>query len=422
MTIDASSLTVDLKEGERWRRTLNVTVPAGAVTQERAKIAKSLAGRMKLPGFRSGRIPHSVVEKRFGPTLNREVLDQVVGDAYRQALAMEDLKPISEGEIQELNWEPEQDLVFSISFDVEPRFELGRISGFTVQRPKVEVRDEEVKKVLERLQEQNGAWATAEEGKVEDGDLASITVTRLEDDEPVGESQDYDLIVGEGDAIPEVEDAIRTLAPGQEEVFTVTFPDDFPNEERRGDQEILRIRVRERKIRELPEIDDAFARSVGDFEDLQALEARIREDLEKEAGQQAENAVRGQLLEYIMEANPFEVPVSMVNRYLDSMLGKPEGVDEDALARAREQLGSEGEKAVRRILILEHLAEVHGLKATDEDVDARVEAIAEGAGTDVSKVYAQLQKAGRIEQIERELTETKVFDFLQEQSTIQDDE
>lgn len=422
MTIDASSLTVDLKEGERWRRTLNVTVPAGAVTQERAKIAKSLAGRMKLPGFRSGRIPHSVVEKRFGPTLNREVLDQVVGDAYRQALALEDLKPISEGEIQELNWEPEQDLVFSISFDVEPRFELGRISGFTVQRPKVEVRDEEVTKVLERLQEQNGAWATAEEGKVEDGDLASITVTRLLEDEPVGESQDYDLIVGEGDAIPEVEDAIRTLAPGQEEVFTVTFPDDFPNEERRGDQEVLRIRVRERKIRELPEIDDAFARSVGDFEDLQALEARIREDLEKEAGQQAENAVRGQLLEYVMEANPFEVPVSMVNRYLDSMLGKPEGVDEDALARAREQLGSEGEKAVRRILILEHLAEVHGLKATDEDVDARVEAIAEGAGTDVSKVYAQLQKAGRIEQIERELTETKVFDFLQEQSTIQDDE
>jgi trigger factor len=422
MTIDASSLTVDLKEGERWRRTLNVTVPAGAVTQERAKIAKSLAGRMKLPGFRSGRIPHSVVEKRFGPTLNREVLDQVVGDAYRQALALEDLKPISEGEIQELNWEPEQDLVFSISFDVEPRFELGRISGFTAQRPKVEVRDEEVTKVLARLQEQNGAWATAEEGKVEDGDLASITVTRLEEDEPVGESQDYDLIVGEGDAIPEVEDAIRTLAPGQEEVFTVTFPDDFPNEERRGDQEVLRIRVRERKIRELPEIDDAFARSVGDFEDLQALEARIREDLEKEAGQQAENAVRGQLLEYIMEANPFEVPVSMVNRYLDSMLGKPEGVDEDALARAREQLGSEGEKAVRRILILEHLAEVHGLKATDEDVDARVEAIAEGADTDVSKVYAQLQKAGRIEQIERELTETKVFDFLQEQSTIQDDE
>ncbi|UCC23897.1 MAG: trigger factor [Gemmatimonadales bacterium] len=422
MTIDASSLTVDVTEGERWRRTLSVKVPAGAVTEERAKIAQKLAGRMKLPGFRSGKIPSSVVEKRFGASLNREVLDQVVGDAYKQALAMRDLKPISEGEIQELNWEPEQDLVFSISFDVEPAIELSRISGFKAQRPKVEVGEEEVDRVVERLREQNGAWAPAEEGKVEDGELASITVTRLEEGEAAGEPQDYDLIVGEGDAIPDVEEAIRTLAPGEEEVFTVSFPDDFPNEERRGDQEVLRILVRERKIRELPDADDAFARSVGDFEDLAALTSRIREDLEKEAEQQAENVVRGQLLEFIMEANPFEVPVSMVNRYLDSMLGRPEGVDEEALARAREQLGSEGEKAVRRILIVEHLAEAHGLTATDDDVDARVEAIAQGAGTDVSKVYAQLQKAGRIEQIERELTEKKVFEFLKEQSTIQDAE
>ena len=147
---------------------------------------------------------------------------------------------------------------------------------------------------------------------------------------------------------------------------------------------------------------------------------RVMEDLGKEAEQQAEGAVRGRLLDYILEANPFEVPASMVDRYLDSIIGKPKDVDQEALARAREQLRGEGERAVRRILVMEQLGENHGLKASEDEVDARVEEIAQANSTDVSKVYAQLQKSGRLEQIERELTEKKIFEFLKEQSTIQD--
>ena len=421
MSIDAASLTVELQEGERWRRTLSVTVPADTVAAERARIAKTLAGRIKLPGFRSGRVPEAVVEKRFGQALNQETLDRVVGDAYKEALKLQEVQPISEGEIQDLTWEPEQDLVFSIAFDVEPVFELPRVSGFTVERPKVSVGDDDVEKVIGRLQEQNGAWAPAEEGVAEEGNLVAVTVTRMEEGEVSGEPQDYDILLGEGDAIPDVEAAIQTLAPGDEKEFEVTFPDDFPNEERRGEKEQLVIKLRERKIRELPELDDAFARSVGDIEDLAALRSRVQEDLEKEAEQQAEGAVRGRLLDFVLEANPFDVPTSMVNRYLDSILGAPEGADPEALAKAREQLAGEGERAVRRILIIEELAKANDLKATEDDVDDRVEEIAEGSNSDVSKVYAQLQKSGRIEQIEREITERKVFDFLKSQSTIQDE-
>lgn len=420
MTIDASSLVVDVQEGERWRRIMSVTVPAATVASERQKLAKTLAKRLKIPGFRSGRIPPSVVEQRYGAALNRELLDQVVGDAYKAALKLREIRPISEGEVGDLSWEPEKDLVFSIAFDVEPSFDLPRISGFTVERPKAEVTKEEVDAVLERLREQQGVWAAAEGGPAEEGNLVSVTVTRLEDGEPSGEPQDYDLVVGAGDAIPDVESAIGTLSPGEEGIFTVVFPDDFPNEERRGDSETLKILLREKKARELPELNDDFARSVGDFADLSALEARVREDLEKEAAQQAEAVVRGRLLDLVLEANPFEVPTSMVDRYLDSIIGQPEGVDEEAMTRARDQLRGEGERAVRRILVLDKLGESQGLKATDEDVDSRVEEIAEANGTDVSKLYAQLQKAGRIEQIERELTEKKIFEFLQEQSTIQD--
>jgi len=420
MAIEASSLTIDLQEGERWRRTLNITVPAQSLTRERTRIAKSLATRINLPGFRSGRVPEAVVEKRFGQALNQELLDKVMSDAYREALKDRDLKPISEAEVQEVDWQPEQDLVFAISFDVEPEFEIARTSGFEVTRPAAQVADDEVAKVLGRLQEQNGAWVPAEEGAAEKGDMVAVTVTRMTDGEPDGEPQDYDLVIGDGDAIPGVEEALQTLAPGEDGTFTVAFPEDFPNEERRGEEEVLNIRLRERKVRDLPELDDAFASSVGDFETLDELRSRIRDDLEKESEQQAEAAVRGQLLDAILDANPFEVPGSMVDRYLESIIGGGPEANEEAMAQAKEQLRGEGERAVRRILVLEHLGDAHDLKATDDEVDDRVEEIAEANDADVSRVYAQLQKAGRLEQIEREITERKIFDHLKEQSTIKD--
>lgn len=420
MSIDASSLTIDVQEGERWRRTVSVTVPAEAVSAERRKIARDLAGRLKIPGFRAGRVPASVVEKRYGGALNRELLDQIVGDVYKEALRQHDLKPISEGQVEDLDWKPEEDLIVSISFDVQPSFELPRVGGFEVERPRVDVQDEELERVIERLREQNGDWVPAEEGRAETGDLVSVTVTRLEDGEVLGEPQDYDLLLGEGDAIPDVEAAIMTLAPGEDGTFVVTFPEDFPNEARRGEQEDLRILLRERKIRELPEVDDEFARSVGDFEDLEALRARIREDLTREAENQAESEVRARLLDFVVEANPFEVPATMVDRYIKSVMGNREGMDEEVLAQVRDQMRPQAERAVRRILVVEHLGESQNLRATDDELDARIERMAENAGAPVAKVYSDLQKSGRLEELERSITEEKVFDFLKEQSTVTD--
>lgn len=417
MTLDASRLTVDVQEGARWRRTLAVTVPADVVRTEREKIARTLAGRLKLPGFRSGRIPPRVVEQRYGPALNREMMDRVVGEAYRQALRMEGLQPISEGEVQDIAYEPDEPLRFTISFDVRPEIELGRLGGFAVERPRSDVRDEDVERVIQRLREQNGAWAPAAEGRPTAGDLVSITVQRI-DNGAVEEPKDYELVLGEGDAIPDVESAIYTLASGEEGTFDVAFPDDFPDEARRGTSERLRIAVGERKVRELPELDDDFARSLGDFEDLASLRARVREDLEREAADQAEGAVRGRLLQQLIEANPFEVPQSMVDRYLDSILGDGENVEPERMRELRESVRAEAERAVKRILLVERIAETQDLAATDGEIDERVEEIARRNDASPAEVYARLQKSGRLEQLEGEITERKVFDFLRSKSEI----
>jgi trigger factor len=419
MNLDASSLKISLDEQESWRRVMSVTIPASIVQAEEQTAAKQLASRARLKGFRKGRVPTKVIENRFGGTLRQEALDKLIGSAYKQALASKELRPISEGELEDLQYEPEEDLIFTIAFDIEPVIELGRLSGFVVERPAVEIGGDQIDEVLGRIQEQNGVWQPLEEGSPAEKDLVSVKITRLQEEvESSDEGREYDLIIGSGDAIPDIEASILTLQVGETGDFDISFPDDFPDESRRGNSESVRIALTARRQMDLPPLDDDLAKQVGEFESLDELKTKVREDMEKEASQQADSTARSRLIDLIVEANPFDVPTSMVRRYSDGIMGDISEISEEQLAEFRDQIRPEAERAVKRILVIEQIAEAQSLQATEADIDVRVEGIAEANSTDAAKVYAELQKAGRIETLERELTEKAVFDFLFEQSEI----
>ena len=419
MAVDVSNLQISVTEHERWRRSMSVTVPASVIQEEEQNAARQLAGRARLKGFRKGRVPTKLIEQRFGGSLKKETLDKLISDAYRSALAAQELRPISEGDIEEVNYEPDQDLVFSIAFDVQPVVELSTLSGFVLERPAAEVNDEHVDQVLERVREQHGAWKPVEEGKPVDTDLVSVRIAKIEGEE-VDEGKEYEFTLGQGDALPDIENGIKTLDINEVGEFDVSFPDDFPDESRRGDTERIQVTVLARKERELPALDDELAKQVGEFETVEELKARVQEDLAKDAEQQAESVVRGRLLDMVLDANPFEVPKSMVDRYADGVIGEQQEMDEERKAEVRESIRPEAERAVKRILIVEEVATSQSLTATDDDIDARVEEIAEANNSTPAQVYAGLQKSGRLEMIERELTETRVFDYLKEQSEITD--
>ncbi len=419
MNLDVTDLQISIDEQEAWRRVMNVTIPASIVQAEEQRAARQLASRARLKGFRKGRVPTKVIENRFGGALRQEALDKLIGSAYKEALAAQELRPISEGELEDIHYKPEEDLTFAIAFDVEPVVELERLSGFVVERPAVDITAEQVDEVLGRIQEQNGVWQPLEEGKPVEKDLVSVTITRLNDEgEPVDDAREYDIVMGSGDAIPDIEASIFTLETGETNDFDIAFPDDFPDESRRGDSERVRITLTSRRQMDVPTLDDDLAKQVGDFETLDELTAKVREDMEKEAEQQADAAARSRLLDLIVDANPFDVPASMVRRYSDGIMGDISQIPEERLSEFREQIRPEAERAVKRILLIEQIAQTQSLTASDDDIDDRVEEIAEANNPDAAKVYAELQKAGRIESLERELTEKAVFDFLFEQSEI----
>ena len=416
MTIDAKRLRVSLTEGERWRRELSITVPADIVGRERARIMGDISGRARMPGFRKGRIPSKVLEQRYGAAVERETLETVLNEATRAAIASERLRPISDPEVGAVRNEAGQDLVFEISFDVKPEIEIGRSGGFVVEKPAVEVGDAEVDAVLLRLRQQNGAWRPLEDGMAEAGNAVSVSILPL--DQADVEPRDYEFILGEGDAIPDVERAIEQLEVGTEGEFLVRFPDDFPNEGRRGEEERLRIRLLGRKVLDLPELDDDFAASL-DFDDLGDLRGKVEADLERTATRQAEQVVRARLIEFVLDANSFDAPDSMVDRYLEAMAGdQPEGAPPGKVEEMKTAARPQAERAVRTMLAVDSLARVNDLRATRSEVSERVDEIARANGVPPETVDAELRRNGRMEALEREITEGKVFEFLEQQSEI----
>jgi trigger factor len=421
MNLQTPELQINVQKPRAWSRRLTITIPAERVQAERQQEVQRLSRQVRLPGFRKGKVPPQVVERQFGSLIDQQALDRLVNEAFKEALEREQLQPISQGEVENVDYQPGSTLTFDVEFEVRPEVELERIGGFTVQQTKPAITDEEVESVLERVRQQHATWNGVESGTPLDGDRVVVEITPLEgaEAERGGGPRQYEVIIGEEQALPPVEAAIRTLETGKEDEFTLELPDPDAEEEGATREERLRIRVVELSRAELPALDDEFAQSVGDFETVEALRSRIRADLEEEAESEAERGIRRELLDQILEANPFEVPDTMINRYLDQLLPARRDEDLEKRSEMRQMARPAAEQALRRMMVIERVAELEGLHATSAEVDERVEEIAARNERPVAEVWTQLQKSGRMAALEEEITENKVFQYLKSQSTIE---
>ncbi|MFB6240907.1 MAG: trigger factor, partial [Gemmatimonadota bacterium] len=385
---DALDVTVD--ESGAWKRRLTVTVPQPRVEEERGRIRQQLGQRLDIDGFRPGKVPPQIVEQRFGSTIDDRAVQAVVSDTFREALRQEELEPIGEPEIDDIRFLADDRLSYEIVVEIMPRLELDRVGGFQVERPEPEAEEEEIDEVLQHLREDHATWRPADRSP-EDGDMVTVRIRPADREDPLGADDEYQFEIGEGNALPDIEDAITTLEPGQRETFDVHFPEALREEGQAEDRE-LEIELRDVKEAELPELDDDFARQIGDFESLDELRDAVREDVLAHHRDQAENEVRERLMDNVIEANPFEVPDSMVEDYMERMIDAPEDADPAELEQARQQLRPRAERQIKRHLIIEHLTEREGLEATDEEVDERIEEIAEAEGMEPGQVRRQLAR------------------------------
>src|SRR5205809_6067531 len=294
---------------------LAVTVPADSVREAEDRATKAWQARVRLPGFRKGKAPVAVVRKRYAEDIRQAAFEELVRESWRTALAQEQIKPIADPHIHNLKWTDGAPVTFEFHVEVRPEIALQRLGGFSVPRTVTPVTPEQVEAQLAELRAQRAPWVPVEGERPQLKDLVNVTLAQREG-AAVKDAQPYQLVLGEGRAIPEVEERIMGMLPGETIDATVRFPSDFPEEAKRGQTRNIRVTLHEVKRQQLPELDDAFAREVGDFDSLDALRRAVRVDLEQDAVREADAKLRADLIEQIIQANRVVAPRPLVERAL----------------------------------------------------------------------------------------------------------
>jgi len=396
---------------------LAVTVPTDSVREAEERATKAWQARVRLPGFRKGKAPVAVVRKRFAEDIRQAAFEELVRESWRTALAQEQLKPIADPHIHNLKWQEGAPVTFEFHVELRPEIALQRLGGFTVPRTVTPVTAEQVEAQLAEVRGERAPWVPVEGERPRPKDLVNVTLAQREG-AAIKDAQPYQLVLGEGRAIPEVEERIMSLLPGETVDAIVRFPEDFAEEAKRGQTRDVRITLHEVKRQHLAELTDDFAREVGDFEDLDALRRAIREDLEKDAAREADARVRAALLEQIVQANRVEAPRPLVERAL-AAYAQAYGIPEDRWPQFAKEFQPIAEAQVRRDLVLDWIVERQGLHATAAEVQAKIQELAARRGMPADQLRASLEKAKRLRDLERGLTEEKVFAFLMSQSTVE---
>jgi len=404
-------IQITTKKSEGVERLLEVSVPVATVRAEEEKQARRYASSVRLPGFRPGKVPVAMVRKRFKDTIRQQVLETLVQEALKEVVEREKLDVAAQPHVHDVKFDDGEPLTFELHLEVKPTIELKRTDGFRVTRNAAPVTGETVAEQIEKLRDDKATWTPVEE-QPRDGDMVKVLLSTPDgagDEMPEG--RPYDLVLGGGQAIAGIEELVMELTPGEMKERSVKWPEDFPDETQRGISKNVRVTLQEVKRKSAPALDDDFARAVGDFDSLAALRAAVKADLEEHSARDADALVRQTLLDNVAEANPFHVPPSWVTRMIDAYMQAYQ-IPEDQRPQFSTEFAAVAEKQVRRDMLIDAIAEQEKLAATEKDVDERVAKVAEQRKADPGQVYATMQKAGRLPEIERSVTEEKVFDWL----------
>jgi trigger factor len=395
--MDAAKITVE--ELGPSRKRLQVEIEASAVSAEIDR-AFALVGRQaRLPGFRPGKAPRRVLERMFGDQVRREVLGRLVEESFHHAIHEHQLAVVGSPEIDADVLTPGEALKYTATVDVRPEIQLNEAGGFDVVRPSTGVSEADVDRVIESLRESVAQLRPiTDRHVVESGDVVTLDLSsQLEGGEPV-KREGVLVEAGSGSFPQALERQLVGQHRGAHLTLDVPYPADYQNPSLAGRPVKFEVDVLDLRAKELPPLDDDFARDHGRSETLEELRGRVRADLERQARERADGAVREAIIDQLLARHPFEVPASLVERRCEAMLASldvrlPPGTEEtEAMAKLREQLRPRAERDVRADLVLDALAERDGLVPDDDAISQEITALAEQEQQSPERVRALYER------------------------------
>ena len=426
-----NSIKTTVTETGDWGRDLEVEVAADRIDVEVDRATRRHRKRLELPGFRKGKVPLQVVKSRYGDAIRQDVINDLLPTLMQEAAQSAGLTPAAPPKITRLEHEPGQALSFTASVDVWPEIEVENYENLKVTQVVHEVTDEEIDEQLADLQNRQSTERSVERG-LQKGDVLIADLQRTDGAGVpiVGEKfeERYFLIGGDDAPSPEFEEAVIGMCAGDERQVAFSYRDDLPNDELAGTQDRFQVTAREVRERNLPELDDEFAKDVGDqFQSLEELRQHITSQLASRWEYLGRQRIRAELIEGLIRGNPFTLPDSLVDGYVENMRREREearkrqgAFADNAAAGVNENEEEERADAVRRLrsyLLLEGLRKKLDVEVSDEDFEASLRTRAEAMGTTAE----QLKASPRSAEMRRGLEEDKIFDYLSERAEMQEE-
>ena len=410
-------------EISEWGRKLEVEVESDRLDKEFDKAIKQYQKRLELPGFRKGKVPMSIVQSRYGESIRSEVIGRILPELLQEAATAEQLTPVAPPQITEMNHELGSQLTFTAELDIWPDIQLEETEGLQVTRAIHEVTDEEVDTQLKEFQSRQASERSVERA-LERGDVLIADLQRLDENGEFIKDEKFEeryFIIGDENApSPEFEEALLGSRSGEQRNVEFSYRDDLPNEEIAGKTERFMVSVREVRERVLPDIDDEFAKDIGEqFQSLEDLRSHLKTEISGRWDQMSRQRERTDLISQLIEKNPFDLPDSMVTNYLSNLREQNESQKE---GRDQSHVHSEQEKeqAVRSLksyVISEAVRKKHEIVVTDEEFEKYLAERAEQVGVELEEI----KKNARVNDLRRELEEEKMFSELMKTAEVKEE-
>jgi trigger factor len=410
------------------RKNVRVEIPSDVVTAEIDRIARDYSRKARVPGFRPGKTPPRVIKQRFKDQILHDVAHDLIPRAVDNALRENGFEAVDTPDVRDVNIEEGQPLTFTASFDTVPAFDPGDLSTIAYTRASSAIADEAVGLSMQRLRERAGRFEPVEGRGIEHGDTAVVDLERREPNGATDKHTDVNIELGAKANPPGFDEQLLGLEVGATKSFDIHYPQDYAIAELAGTDVSYTITVKALKRRVLPELDDEFAKDIGEFDTLDALKARVREDLEHEAKHAAEREDRAELMKQLATRLPFDAPPSMVEREVDRRLEefarrlidqqvdpRQAGIDWTAFRESQRQVARE---AVAAALVLDEIIRREHLEVSDDEVEREVARYAERTGRTPAAVRATLEKEGGLSRVSAGLRREKAVEFVLGRATI----
>jgi len=411
---------------EGCKHALEITVPLAEVEQETERAAAQIQGKARLPGFRPGKAPLSIVKTRFAGDIRQEVLDALVPRFLQAAVEQDNLHLVGRPNISDVHFHAGEPLRFKAEFEVAPTFDLGEYRGVTVTYNEPTVSDADVDERLEQIRDQKAQYVNEDPRALVDGDYAVVSLESLEGVEEKVSQEELMLKIGDEATMKEFSESLRGASPDEAREFEVTYPEDYDRPNLAGKTVKFRAVVKAVRRKDLPELNDEFAKDLGDFKTLDELKETIRKSIFQEREHRSKEDAKQQLIDKLVDTHEFPVPDAYVDRQIQINVENQlrslaaQGVDPNQIKldweKVRESQKPRAIRDVKASLLLDKIGEREAIAPTQEEVDREVQRVARQQREALAVTRAKLQKEGGLARIAGHIRTDKTLNFLFDQA------